>query len=57
MDSMKPDHIIQENKAIPAFFCEYFMQENMAKLLDTDLEKPVFSNTQKQTVYAWYIVF
>jgi hypothetical protein len=28
-----------ENKAIPAFFFEYFMQENMAKLLDTALEK------------------
>ena len=33
MDSMKPGHIIQENKAITAFFFEYFMQENMVKLL------------------------
>ena len=39
MDSMKPDHIIQENKAIPVFFVEYFMQENMATLIDQALEQ------------------
>ena len=39
MNSMKPAHIIQENKAIPVFFFECFMQENMAKLLDTASEK------------------
>ena len=42
MDSMKPEHIIQENKAISAFFFEYFAQENMAKLIDEVLEKICF---------------
>ena len=42
MDSMKPDHIIQENKAIPAFFFECFRQENMPKLIDQALEKTCF---------------
>ena len=48
MDSMKPDHSIQENKAIAVFF-EYFMQENIKKLIDTPLQKTCFLNTQRQT--------
>ena len=42
IDSMKPDHIISKNKAIPVFFFEYFMQENMSSLLDVALEKTCF---------------
>ena len=42
MDSLKPEDIIQENKAIPGFFFEYFMQENMANLLDVSLEETCF---------------
>ena len=42
MDSMTPNHITQENKAILLYFFEYFMQENMAKLADQSLEKICF---------------
>ena len=47
MDSLNPDHIIQENKAIPVFFAENFMQEYMAKFYRNLV---VFSNTQRQMV-------
>ena len=39
---MTPDNIIQENKAIPNFYFEYFMQKNKANLLDIVLEKSCF---------------
>ena len=42
MESLNPVHIIQENKSIPKFFFEYFMQEKMDNLLDIALEKTCF---------------
>ena len=39
MGSMNPNRIIQENKAIPLYFFEYCMQENMAKHGDQAQEK------------------
>ena len=42
MDSLKPEDIIQENESIPDFFFEYFLQENMTKLLDEALGKTCF---------------
>ena len=42
MKSLYPVHIIQENKSIPKFFFEYFMQEKMYNRLDIALEKICF---------------
>ena len=47
MDFLDPTHIIQENKAIMLYFFEYFMQENMAKLIDQTLEKSCFSRSSR----------